>query len=60
MTKLVMHTSNTEMPDMLTTQQESDCRMMHMAKHMDSKFAQAGVKGTIVMYNTDTDVLVLA
>ena len=33
--------------------------MMHMAKHMDSKFAQAGVKGTIVMYSTDTDVLVL-
>ena len=60
MTQLVMHTSNTEMPDMLTTQQESDCHMMHMAKHMDGKFTQDGVKGTIVMYGTDTDVLVLA
>ena len=59
-TKLVMHTTTAEIPDMQTTQLESDCRMMCMANHMDKEFAQNGSKGNIIMYSTDTDVLVLA
>ena len=45
---------------MRSNQHESDSQMMYMAHQMDKELAQDGSKGTIIMYSTDTDVLVLA
>lgn len=59
-TKLTTCLGTIEKPEMRTGQLESDSRMFFMANHMNTEFAEMGIMGNIIIYSTDTDVLVLA
>jgi hypothetical protein len=46
-------------PDLYSTQEEADTRMILQALHADKKFKELGKQGRIIIKTSDTDVIVL-